>query len=56
MAIENVRKYMQQYGIEERIMEFEVSSATVELAARRFIASRGVLPRHCLLWWRMHRF
>lgn len=32
MAIENVRKYMQQYGIEERIMEFEVSSATVELA------------------------
>ena len=32
MAIENVRKYMQQFGIEDRIMEFDVSSATVELA------------------------
>lgn len=25
MAIENVRKYMQQFGIEDRIMEFDVS-------------------------------
>lgn len=33
MAIENVRKYFREFGIEDRIMEFDVSSATVELAA-----------------------
>jgi prolyl-tRNA editing enzyme YbaK/EbsC (Cys-tRNA(Pro) deacylase) len=33
MAIERVREYFRKFGIEERIMEFEVSSATVELAA-----------------------
>ena len=34
MAIERVRKYFEQYGIEDRILEFAVSSATVELAAK----------------------
>lgn len=33
MAIETVREYFKQYGIEDRIQEFEVSSATVALAA-----------------------
>ena len=33
MAIEQVREYFRKAGIEERIQEFEVSSATVELAA-----------------------
>ena len=33
MAIEKVRKYFRQYGVEHRILEFDVSSATVELAA-----------------------
>lgn len=33
MAIEKVRTYFTQYGMEDRIQEFEVSSATVELAA-----------------------
>ena len=33
MSIENVRAYFQQFGIADRIREFEVSSATVELAA-----------------------
>ena len=33
MAIEKVREYFRQYGMENRIREFEVSSATVELAA-----------------------
>lgn len=33
MAIEKVREYFRQYNIEDRIREFEVSSATVELAA-----------------------
>lgn len=34
MAIEKVREYFKQFGIEDKIMEFEVSSATVELAAQ----------------------
>ena len=33
MSIEKVRNYFQTLGIAERIMEFDVSSATVELAA-----------------------
>ena len=33
MAIEKVREYFGQFGMEERIMEFDVSSATVDLAA-----------------------
>lgn len=34
MAIEKVRALFRQLGMEERIQEFDVSSATVELAAR----------------------
>lgn len=33
MAIEKVKAYFGKYGMEERIQEFDVSSATVELAA-----------------------
>ncbi len=33
MAIDRVREYFRQYHMEDRIREFEVSSATVELAA-----------------------
>ena len=33
MAIDRVRAYFKQFGIEDRILEFPVSSATVELAA-----------------------
>ena len=33
MAIDKVRVYFAKLGIEDRIMEFDVSSATVELAA-----------------------
>lgn len=33
MAIEKVKEYFKKNGIENRIQEFEVSSATVELAA-----------------------
>lgn len=33
MSVERVREYFQQYGIAERIQEFDVSSATVALAA-----------------------
>ncbi len=34
MSIERVRKYFSTLGIEDRILEFDVSSATVELAAK----------------------
>ena len=40
MAIEKVREYFKEFGIEDRIREFEVSSATVELAAK----AAGVIP------------
>lgn len=33
MSIERVKEYFRQYGMEDKIMEFEMSSATVELAA-----------------------
>ena len=33
MAIEKVKEYFERYGLKDRIQEFEVSSATVELAA-----------------------
>lgn len=34
MAIERVREYFEQWGMQEQIMEFAESSATVELAAQ----------------------
>lgn len=34
MAIEKVREYFRQFGMEDRIREFAVSSATVDLAAQ----------------------
>ena len=34
MAIEAVKKYFSQFGMADRVKEFDVSSATVELAAQ----------------------
>ena len=34
MSIEKGKAYFRQFGMEDRVMEFEVSSATVELAAK----------------------
>ena len=34
MSIEKVKAYFAEYGMEDRILEFPVSSATVELAAQ----------------------
>ncbi len=34
MSLEKVRAYFKKYGIENRVLEFDVSSATVELAAQ----------------------
>ena len=33
MSVEKVREYLTPYGVADRMREFEVSSATVELAA-----------------------
>ncbi len=34
MAIERAREWLKKWGLEERILEFDTSSATVELAAQ----------------------
>lgn len=34
MAVEKVKKYFEQFGIADKILMFDVSSATVELAAQ----------------------
>lgn len=34
MAIERVRAYLEQYGAADRVLEFDASSATVELASK----------------------
>lgn len=34
MSIEKVKQYFKQYGMENKILEFDISSATVELAAK----------------------
>ena len=34
MSIEKVKEYFKDFGIEDKVMEFSVSSATVELAAQ----------------------
>ena len=34
MSLEKVKEYFKQYGMENKILEFDVSSATVELAAQ----------------------
>ena len=40
MAIEKARKHLKKFGVEDRMIEFPVSSATVELAAE----AAGVIP------------
>lgn len=40
MSIQNVREYLTPLGLSGRILEFEISSATVELAAQ----AAGVIP------------
>ena len=34
MSVEKVKSYFKQYGIDDKVQEFEVSSATVELASQ----------------------
>lgn len=40
MSVESVRNYLRQFNLDDKVQEFEVSSATVELAAH----AAGVIP------------
>lgn len=40
MSVESVRNYLRQFNLDDKVQEFEVSSATVELAAQ----AAGVIP------------
>lgn len=42
MSVDSVKHYLSAFGLDERVMEFEVSSATVELAAEAV----GCAPAH----------
>lgn len=45
MAIERVRAYLEQYGAADRVLEFGVSSATVELAAKALGCEPGRIAK-----------
>lgn len=45
MAIEKVREYFKQFGIENKILEFNVSSATVPLAAKALKCEEGRIAK-----------
>ncbi len=45
MSIEKVRKYFAAYGMENRILEFSESSATVELAAQALDCEPGRIAK-----------
>lgn len=49
MSIERARAYFKKFDMENRILEFDVSSATVELAAQPFPANRPASPNPCHL-------
>lgn len=45
MAIEKVREYFKKYGIEDKIIEFNTSSATVALAAQALGTQEGQIAK-----------
>lgn len=45
MSIEKAKNYLKQFGADSRVLEFDVSSATVELAAQA--GSRLRTCPHC---------
>ncbi|MDO4291884.1 MAG: YbaK/EbsC family protein [Eubacteriales bacterium] len=50
MAIERVKQYFAQYGMEGRIREFSVSSATVEQAARALSVEEKRIAKSLAFW------
>lgn len=47
MSIEKAKAYLRQFGAEDRVIEFPVSSATVELAAEAATANRHASQKRC---------
>jgi len=45
MSIIKAREHLKKYGLEDKIMEFEVSSATVELAAKAVGSSEAEITK-----------
>lgn len=45
MSVDKVKKYFAGYGMESRVLEFEVSSATVELAAAALNCEPGRIAK-----------
>ncbi|MGN0781590.1 MAG: YbaK/EbsC family protein [Christensenellales bacterium] len=45
MSVEKVKEYFASFGLEDRILEFPVSSATVELAAAALNCERGRIAK-----------
>lgn len=50
MAIERVREHLARYGAEDRILEFQVSSATVELAAQALDCAPCRIAKTLAFW------
>ena len=45
MSIEAVKAYLSQYGVQDRVREFDVSSATVDLAAQALGVEPGRIAK-----------
>ena len=45
MSIQAVKAYLAQYGVQDRVREFDVSSATVDLAARALGCEPGRIAK-----------
>ncbi len=45
MAIDRVKEYFREFGMEDKVMEFSVSSATVELAAQALQCEPGRIAK-----------
>ena len=53
MSVEKVRAYLEHFGVSDRIREFDVSSATVELAAVAAILRGRIRRALTALPWAM---
>ena len=51
MSVEKVRAYLEPFGVSDRIREFDVSSATVELAAVAVGVEPARIARTPFWWW-----
>ncbi len=49
MSIESARACLREFGLEDRILEFDTSSATVDLAAAALNVAPERIAKHCPL-------